>query len=397
MTKPQLVSAAVMLTAAFSAAAEIEIGGSASAEGRYFLQDALYPGQPRSQVSVAIEPEFYTEWNDGDDSLLVRPFARYDQRDDERTHMDLREFQWLHVADNWETRVGVGKVFWGQTESLHLVDIINQTDMVEQVDGEEKLGQPMVNFTTYGDWGTVSAFVLPYFRERTFAGPEGRLRPPTPIYGDRAQYESGAQQQHLDYALRYQNSLGDWELGVSFFDGTTREPELTTDFDEAGQSYILPYYAQVKQYGVDLLKVQGAWLLKFEGIYRSGQSEDFTAAVAGFERTTVGVMGTNHDLGFLMEYQFDERDNNFFATGQNDLMMGVRWTFNDIDGTEVLAGYIQDLDESGTYSGFIEASSRMTDNWRWKLDAYFFSADVVDTYLYMRRDDQVQMTLEYFF
>ena len=119
--------------------------------------------------------------------------------------------------------------------------------------------------------------------------------------------------------------------------------------------------------------------------------------MAGFERTTVGVMGTNHDLGFLMEYQFDERDNNFFATGQNDLMMGVRWTFNDIDGTEVLAGYIQDLDESGTYSGFIEASSRMTDNWRWKLDAYFFSADVVDTYLYMRRDDQVQMTLEYFF
>lgn len=397
MTKPQLVSAAVMLTAAFSAAAEIEIGGSASAEGRYFLQDALYPGQPRSQVSVALEPEFYTEWNEGDDSLLVRPFARYDQRDDERTHIDLREFQWLHVADNWETQVGVGKVFWGQTESIHLVDIINQTDMVEQVDGEEKLGQPMVNFTTYGDWGTVSAFVLPYFRERTFAGAEGRLRPPTPIYGDRAQYESGAKQQHLDYALRYQNSLGDWELGVSFFDGTTREPELTTDFDEAGQSYILPYYAQIKQYGVDLLKVQGAWLLKFEGIYRSGQSEDFTAAVAGFERTTVGVMGTNHDLGFLMEYQFDERDNNFFATGQNDLMMGVRWTFNDIDGTEVLAGYIQDLDESGTYSGFIEASSRMTDNWRWKLDAYFFSADVVDTYLYMRRDDQVQMTLEYFF
>lgn len=397
MSKPHIITAAVLASAAFSAQAEIEIGGSASVEGRYFLQDALYPGQPRSQTSVAIEPEFYTQWNDGQDSLLVKPFARLDQRDSKRTHVDMREFQWLHVADEWETRVGVGKVFWGQTESLHLVDIINQTDTVEQFDGEEKLGQPMVNFTTYGDWGTVSAFVLPYFRERTFNGMDGRLRPGLPIENDRAVYESGAEQQHIDYALRYQNSLGQWEVGLSYFDGTTREPELQASIEDQQNAHIFPYYAQIQQVGVDLLKVQGAWLLKFEGIYRTGQSEDFGAAVAGFERTTVGVFGTNYDLGLLMEYQYDERENNFFAIGQNDLMVGARWTFNDIDGTELLAGYIQDLDNSGTYSGFVEASSRMTDNWRWKLDAYFFSSDVPGTFNHIRRDDHLQVTLEYFF
>ncbi|MDD7885073.1 hypothetical protein [Flavivirga sp. 57AJ16] len=36
------------------------------------------------------------------------------------------------------------------TESNHLVDIINQTDAVETFDGEEKLGQPMVQLS----WGT---------------------------------------------------------------------------------------------------------------------------------------------------------------------------------------------------------------------------------------------------
>ncbi|MEG3768411.1 hypothetical protein V5298_18085, partial [Alteromonas sp. 14N.309.X.WAT.G.H12] len=201
-----------------------------------------------------------------------------------------------------------------------------------------------------------------------------------------------------DYALRWQHSLGDWEMGLSYFDGTSREPELLQHFDENGELVIQPYYAQIQQYGVDILKVQGAWLLKFEGIYRTGQSEDFAAAVAGFERTTVGVFNTAYDLGFLMEYQFDEREDNFFATGQNDLMLGLRWIWNDIDGTEILTGFIQDLDNSETYSAFIESSSRMTDNWRWKVDAYFFSSnDTDDTFWYMRRDDHVQVALEYFF
>lgn len=398
MVKPKLTVMAALVAASFSSHAEVELGGSTSFEGRYFLQDAAYPGQPRTQASVAIEPEAYTEWNDGQDSLLFKPFARLDNQDDERTHWDVRELQWLHVADEWETRVGIGKVFWGQTESLHLVDIINQTDMVEQVDGEDKLGQPMVNFTTYGDWGTASAYILPYFRERTFPGVDGRLRPPLPIVSDRAQYESDAEQNHIDFALRYQNSFGDYEVGLSYFNGTTREPELSVAQEEITDPFIFPYYAQIQQFGLDLLKVQGSWLLKFEGIYREGQSEDFLAAVAGFERTTVGVLGTTHDLGFLMEYQYDERDNNFFATGQNDLMAGVRWSFNDIDGTEVLAGFVQDLDEADTYNAFVEASSRITDNWRWKVDAYLFSSDdETDTFYYMRRDDHLQVTLEYFF
>ncbi|WP_308446014.1 hypothetical protein [Alteromonas salexigens] len=410
MISIRLLSASLVLASA-GASASVDISGSAGVEARYFFQEAAYQHQDRAQQSLFVEPEFYTEWNDGTDSVLFRPFARVDSADSERSHIDIRELQWLHLADTWETRVGVGKVFWGQTESLHLVDIINQTDGVEGVDGEDKLGQPMINYRTFGDWGTLSAYVLPYFRERTFPGEDGRLRPPLPIDGDAAIYESGAEEHHVDYALRWQKSMGDWEVGLSWFDGTSREPELiapgvTPDelkdvapvIGPNGEPVIVPYYAQINQFGVDLLKVQGAWLLKFEGIYRTGQSEDFTAMVAGFERTSVGVFGTQYDLGLLVEYQYDERDDNFFATGQNDIMAGVRWNLNDIDGTEVLAGVIQDLDESDTYSAFIEASSRMTDAWRWRLDGYFFSSNnPTETYYFVRRDDHVQFTLEYFF
>ena len=168
---------------------DISISGSAGVENRYYIQDAAYTGQPRSQASVFLEPEMYTEWNDRVDSILFKPFVRLDQQDSNRTHVDLRELMWLHAADNWETRVGVSKVFWGQTESVHLVDIINQTDAVENIDGEDKLGQPMINLNVFGDYGTISGFILPYFRERTFPGEEGRLRPPLPIEEDNALYE----------------------------------------------------------------------------------------------------------------------------------------------------------------------------------------------------------------
>ena len=69
------------------------------------------------------------------------------------------------------------------------MDIINQTDQVDQVDGEEKLGQPMINLSLVRDWGIVDLFVLPGFRERTYAGEEGRPRTPLPVSDD-AVYES---------------------------------------------------------------------------------------------------------------------------------------------------------------------------------------------------------------
>ncbi|AUC89138.1 hypothetical protein CW735_13910 [Alteromonas sp. MB-3u-76] len=376
--------------------ADIEISGVAGLEQRYFLQDALYENQERSYSSAFLMPELYSEWNDGTDTLVVKPFYRIDQHDNERTHGDIREFQWAHYADSWETRVGIGKVFWGQTESLHLVDIINQTDTVEQVDGEAKLGQPMVNFNYFSDFGMFSIYAMPYFRERTFQGENGRLRPPIAI--GEALYESDDEERNMDVAIRWQSSIDDWEVGVSVFSGTTREPELVTVPSEDGEPEILPFYAQIDQVGVDLLKVSGAWLLKLESIYRSGQTENFAALVTGFEYTKQGVFGSRYGLGFLAEYQFDEREDNFFAVGQNDLMAGLRVMVNDIAETEMLFGFVQDLEEKGTYSAFVEASSRLTSNWSWKLNGYFFSSDdIEDPYYFLRRDDHVQFSLEYYF
>ena len=140
-----------------------------------------------------------------------------DQHNNERTNFDIRELTWLKAAENWELRVGVRKVFWGVTEFQHLVDVINQTGLVENINTEDKLGQPMINLALINDWGTVDLFVLFYFRERKFPGINGRLRTQPVIDDGLSEFESSAKEKHVDFALRYFHYTGDWDISVAHF------------------------------------------------------------------------------------------------------------------------------------------------------------------------------------
>lgn len=402
LSKVTLAVLAMFTGASF---ADTQVSVKAAVDYRIYTQDALFANQADQQLSVFVEPEIYHSWNNDLDSITFKSFYRWDNEDDERSHGDIRELMWLHVGDDWELRTGIGHVFWGQTESAHLVDVINQTDAVEAVDGEDKLGQPMINLTLVREWGNLDLFVLPGFRERTFTGLEGRLRPPLEVDVDRPLYESSDEDKHMDFAVRWSHSIDIWEVGVSYFSGTSRDPYLVGVNKDNTVPQLLPYYGQIKQTGVDLLAVIDSWILKFEGIYRQhnkteyvGYGDDYFAMTAGFEYTSVGVLESVWDIGWLMEYQYDDRDNPALVSGQNDLMLGARLVVNDVDGTEVLFGIVQDLDKSSSRSGFVEASSRINDNWKWRVDARFFSADYPQDLLYnIRRDDNIEISLEYYF
>lgn len=388
------VCAAMLMSA--PAMAESQISAKAVAESRFFLEQGAYPNQVDEQFSFSFEFEWYNAWNDGNDSLTFKPFVRLDNKDDERQHWDIRELMWLHVGESdWELRAGIGKVYWGVTESLHLVDVINQTDSVESIDGEQKLGQQMVHLSVIRDWGTLDAFVLPGFRDANFNGPNGRFRTALPIRDSETMYESGAGKDHVDFALRWSHTLGDWDVGLAYFDGTDRNAGFvpSQSFD-----YLIPYYQQMQQYSVDVQATIESWLWKFEALHRKTNTDSFTAMVGGFEYTITGAFDTIWDLGVLMEYQFDERDEGLIAPGQNDLFVGGRLAFNDEDGTELLAGIVQDLDRSGSRSGLIEASSRINDNWKWRIDAWMFQSQEPTEISYtVAKDDFVQFSIEYYY
>ena len=373
-----------------------EFSGYMTVEGRLFFNDPRFPGQSRNNVSFAIQPEYYHEWENGSSFIFV-PFVRLDSADSRRSHFDVREMNYLWLGDPWELRVGIGKVFWGVTEFVHLVDIINQTDLVENPDGEEKLGQPMVNLTLPKDWGTIEMFLLPYFRERTFPGTDGRLRSALVVNTDKAAYESGAEEGHLDIALRYSHSIGNWDFGIYNFNGTGREPTMRLALDENGLPVLIPTYEQINQTGVDVQTVAGEWLWKLEALYRSGQGKDFFASTGGFEYTFVGIADTSMDLDVIGELAYDDRGDEATTPFENDAMFALRLAVNDASSSEVLMGLIQDLDRSSrTFS--IEGSRRFGDRWLLSIESRVFLDQSEGDVLYsMRDDDYFQLKLAYYF
>lgn len=349
-----------------SHAGSLELSGSSSIEARVFPNNRSYSSQRRSTISpsVSLEPEFVYETDDGADRLTLTPFARLDADDDRRSHYDLREANWLHLSDNWDLQVGLGKVFWGVTESRHLVDIINQTDAVENTDGEDKLGQPMINYNLQTDWGSLGLFVLPGFRERTFTDDDARLRGSKPIQQDDATYDSGSKNKHVDVALRWAHNIGDMDIGVSHFHGTSREPRAIETTRADGVSVFVPHYDQIDQTGIDAQLTKDAWLWKIEGIVRAGHGDRFAAAVAGVEYTFYQLSDGASDLGVIAEYQYDGRGANAPGTlSNNDLFFGVRWTANDAQDTSALAGAIVDRITQETALSF-EAERRLSDHWK---------------------------------
>lgn len=391
-----IIALLILSATAASCVSANEFSGHVAVEGMVFFEDAQFPGQERDTVSGALQLEYYHEWENGS-SLTFVPFGRLDSADPERSHFDVRELNYLWLADTWELRVGAGKVFWGTTEFVHLVDIINQTDLVDSIDGEEKLGQPMIHLSIPRDWGIVDMFVMSYFRERTFPGRKGRLRSALEVDTDNPRYESSNEEWQVDVALRYSHFIGDWDIGLYHFYGTGREPTLLLESGDEDEPTLIPYYELINQTGVDLQMIAGEWLLKLEAIYRSGQGDDFFAATGGFEYSFVGIAGSDLDLGLIGEWAYDDRGDDAPTPLQNDAMLALRLALNDPAGSELLAGMTLDANSSAR-SASLEASRRLGSNWKVNVETRIFLDAPEDDPFYSLRDDSfVRLELTYYY
>ena len=408
-----------------------EVSGSIALESRYFFSDEQFPGQRRYSgiASVVLQPEWYLEWNGGRDSLTFEPFFRGDSDDPRRTHFDLRQANYLHVEDEWELRFGIGRVFWGVAESQHLVDIVNQTDGVEDIDREDKLGQPMLHLTIpRDDIGIVELFVLPGFRERNFPGRRGRLRAALVVDEDDPDFDSALGRAHVDFALRWSHTLGDWDVAMSHFYGTSRDPRFRLGIaglppagtPDLSSFHLQPVYDLIHQTGLELQYTGENLLLKLEAIGRDGQGSYRAAAVTGFEYTFYGLFDTETDIGVLSEFHFDSFQKATFPTiatampgappmlpsfefsapptpFAHDVFVGFRLAMNDVQSSELLAGVVVDVKDASRFWN-IEASRRLGESFKLSLDARLFEEFPSDSiFRFFNRDDFVQISLAWFF
>lgn len=400
------------LVFAINACAEIGIdrdfSGRVNIESRWFPQAGAFSGQGAYAIGFFVEPKLYFADAKGR-SLTLSPFFRYDNADSRRTHVDLREAYLLLFGEignsEWELRVGIDQVFWGVAESQHLVDIVNQIDLVEHPNGETKLGQPMVQVTYSSGWGIVAFFVLPYHRARTFPGQSGRLRLPLVVGDEDVEYESEA---HLDFAARYTQSFGVVDVGLSVFNGTNREPFLMPGAGRSGAPILVQHYDQIRQFGLDVQITVGSWLFKLEAIQRAGarnllgREEDYVASVFGGEYTFYSVFDSAVDLSLLGEWNYDGRGRNATPsrspnTLENDFFFATRLAFNDVQSTEIIASFLGDAGRS-TRALSVKLDRRISDRLSLDIEAiHLLSIDQADIHYDTRRDSFVDLSLIYNF
>ena len=379
------------------AAAPVDLRGAVSVESRTFWESAQFPGQRSVDGSLSAQPELHFELPAGRGQLMFTPFVRLDSADTQRSHWDIRDLNWQLVSDAWELTLGVQRVFWGVVESNHLVDIINQTDLVENPDGEEKLGQPMATLALIKPWGTLNFIVMPWFRERTFAGTHGRLRSNPPVDTAKPSFESAAGEHHVDFAVRYSLSTSAVDFNVYQFKGTSREPEFGLLVRGGRVHALQPIYPQIDQTGLDALWAWNSWLFKLEALHRTGFGAGYAAAVAGSEYTWVGVGDTAIDLGLILELHYDQRGALATTPFNRDVFTGLRLVLNDAAASSVLVGELVDIYGAGHFFN-LEAERRLGDRWRATLELRLFGSHTpADPLFYLDRDDYLGVECSRFF
>lgn len=390
----------------FQGYAESGLDSEVGLQGRFFTEDS--PRIARDVTgAVRYRLEYYRRWNDGADTIEFVPWAIWDSEDSERRHADIQDLAWLHVADSYELRTGIRKVFWGKTESQHLVDIINQTDLSVNPDGEEKLGQPMVNLSLVRDWGILDLFVMTGHRERRFPGENGRFQIASlPIAWDEAEYAHPDEEMHLEFAARWQHYYGDWEWALSHFSGTSRDPLLRVERGPTGPQQLIPYYTTIDQSGLELQYIWGSWIFKSELISNTGFGDRFTAGTAGFEYTQVGIFDSVMDFGWIAEYSADDRGDGAISAAEHDVFLGGRLSLNDVDSSEVVFGVNLDV-ETNEQLYVLEASKRIAEALKIYIDAFVITGsesppafgEFNDEYktAAFSKDDYIQLELVYYF
>ena len=431
---------ALLLTAGTTAAAwDLDLDIEAEARHAWALED------PYTAGSLAGRLQLFQRWNRRQ-RLVAELFAREDSEDPSRSHSDVREFYYHHIEREIELRVGARRVFWGVTESRHLVDIVNQSDFVEDITAEAKLGQPMINPVFITGFGTVDLLLLPYARARTFPGENGLPRLPFPVAPGEARYESAKGQRRMDFAARWFTSIGGADIGLSWFSGTAREPDLLAclrrgsgfDGTEDGPNcdplsavpdpgpipdqvvdllqglglapsneeverqileaiVLVPRYELIDQLGLDAQYVIDALALKLEASLRRQDGRWNRAAVAGFEYTIGDIFRSGADLGLLAEYLYDERGALLSSRTDDDWFAGFRIGLNDIAGTQLLAGAIVEADGGNRFIS-VEGSRRIGNAMRLELEARVFSDLPADDPLaFLADQDYLRLKLTRYF
>ena len=334
----------------------VEHRGEVTAEASWYPRSAAHAGQEDSFLHVEAKPELVV-YGDGAEAIFQ---PRIGGGTSGSGMVDFREAHVTTRIGEADLLVGSTILFWGKVESYNPVDIVNSLDFSRGLMRSEKRGAPMVRLSWPVGPGQLDLLAVDFVENR-YPGLSARERPGLRIK-DSTSYSGGATRSDIAKAVRWSGYFGDVDLGVSWFRGTGHAPRLLPQADGT----LAPDYSRITQLGLDIQYLRGDTALKAEVVRRKGQydrlgtASNYNAGVFGIEHSLYGLAGTERDLVLIGEYTRDSRKGLSHSGFQNDLVLGARWVWNDVEDTEVLGLLTRDLDNAAQ-TLTISVDRRLTD------------------------------------
>jgi hypothetical protein len=292
-------------------------------------------------------------------SFGVQPFLRKDFNDEDRDEARLDELWLGYTGTDWDLRVGYQLFSWGSLESVRRIDVLNPLDYQEDILEPPTMGIPALRLLRLWENSDLSFYYQPYYIPSLFPGQHSIYSVSDGLPVEQADSEFSPQ-----YALRYFYSGSGFDLALSYFHGTERNPLFALDLSGTPRVTATTYRSD--RVGLEATKVVGDLLLKAEIIYRwphMDQLEDSLLVGLGTEYTYYTVWRQS-DLTLFGEYLADTSGGNpgDFPQLQNDVFLGARWMLNDQSRQQLEAGLLFDVEDSDSYVWRATYSRDLTNN-----------------------------------
>ena len=229
---------------------------------------------------------------------------------------------------------------------------------------------------------------LPTFTERSF--------PTRPSFGlpvsDNAIIEDD--EQKGGFAARGFFYFDDMEFGLSYFQGTRRDPLLM----KLVQTQLTPFYLHTQNLLFDGVYLGEALTYKLEAKFGRELDRQFFASNLGIEYPLYLLEESITDWVLVAEYLYDDREEKGESHGQNDLFLGTKFNFGDNQAGQVRLLYSYDLQFSSQYAD-LTYSYRLSDYLRINAKVIaVLTAPEKDRRLYsLKGEEFVKLSLHYAF
>lgn len=389
---------------------EFEYKGYVGADMQYYLThpDGKHPGNFTLQQQLELK---YTREDFEAAATLYAQEDSYDLTDEknERSFVRLDEFYGKYNFENDMLFGGRNIRFWGALEANNIVDTFNTKDMRTDGLDPQKQGAWNVAYTHYFENSEVALIAKLYEEQQKMAAypyvyyffPKQMTIPP---YGTvNMEYDADRQSQESLYRptlyLRWAGSTeSDYPIDYTFIlqHGFDSQRAFSSELDPAAMTNTL--YQEVylvNKFMTCNTLVVGGTLLKLEALVTDVIDKSVTSVGkrvgdyyqfgVGVEHTLSGVVN-DADLGLIAEYYYYDTfaqgadiadDLSLFQVFENDLFLGLRYTFNDASDSSVIAGAIIDLQyREQSYS--LKYETRFFDVLSAKLDYAYINPSTTD-------------------